>query len=151
MLLLTAIIFHPTAPSPALEEEYDGGKEGRTRLSVSPQSWPPEVQQPEILNEIFKASVLSAVRWSRQTAGLHDVMPEPGTGCLIGLGRAGWSGDLCHCGLLRHYDAPRLHIRLVDCCKLYDQSFLSAAFSIAKLLAAKALVAQVIFYINQCL
>lgn len=43
------------------------GEEERTRLSVSLQSWPPGVQQPENLNEIFRASVLSAVRWSRCT------------------------------------------------------------------------------------
>lgn len=40
---------------------------GRTGLSVSWESWPPEVRQPESLNEIFNASASSAVRWSGQT------------------------------------------------------------------------------------
>lgn len=61
------------------------------------QSWPPGVQQPESLNEIFKASVLSAVK------GLHDVMLRSP----IGPAGARWSRDQCCGGLLRHYGAPK--------------------------------------------
>lgn len=78
------------------EEEEEDDDEGRRRPP-----WPPGVRQPENLNEILKASVasvLSAVRWSRQTVGLHDVMPA----VLLVLERAGWSADLGRCGLLRH-------------------------------------------------
>lgn len=102
-------------PHSASEQEDSRRRRARTRLSVCLQSWPPEVQQPEMLNEIFKASVLSAVRWSRQTAGLHDVMPKPHTAFLIGSQRAGWSRGLGHCGLLRRYNALRLHIRVTSC------------------------------------
>ncbi len=66
----------------------DGGRQDRTMWSVSSQSWPPQVQQPENLNEIFRASVLSAVRWSRQTVGLHDVMPA------VWLGRTEQGGQV---------------------------------------------------------
>lgn len=53
------------------------------------QAWPPGVQQPESLNEIFRASVLSAVK------GLHDVMLcSP-----IGPAGARWSADQCCGGL----------------------------------------------------
>lgn len=54
----------------------DGWIDERMRLSLrSPDLQ--KVQQPETLNEIFKASVFSAVRLSRQTLGLHDVRPKP--------------------------------------------------------------------------
>lgn len=66
------------------------------------------------LLSVFFFFFFSAVRWSRQTAGLHDVMPKLHTlSCVIGPWRSGWAGVLHHCGLLRHYKASRLHIRIM--------------------------------------
>lgn len=70
---------------PLLLQLSSRGRRGRVYQTLRP----PEVQQPEILNEIFRASVLSAVRWSRQTEGLHDVMPKPYSSCVIGAHTAG--------------------------------------------------------------
>lgn len=109
----------PRRPPPASKQRcrIKGGYE-RTRLSVSTPPWPPGVQQPESLNEIFKSLgfYLQCVGRDAQSAW-YDVMPA------AWLVRAELCGQVTRAavGLLRHYGAPRLHIRLV-CYKLWSIS-----------------------------
>nr|XP_019947681.1 PREDICTED: ubiquitin-conjugating enzyme E2 H [Paralichthys olivaceus] len=75
------------------EEEEDGGREDRARLS------PPDLQKSSNLRSSMKYLKLlfirSALVKKKKLQASNDVMPEAHSCGLIGLCRAGRSGDLC--------------------------------------------------------